>query len=145
MGCPRCGYSGYRQQKGAGFKSVVGRAIAREMGKRVARSYMGRRMGLTQQGSGIFSTLGGVAKSALTSDLAKGIYADAGRAIMKKMMPAAKRRPRKKRPKRTKDLQRGGILPALAIAAPLIAKTVGLGALSGGAGFGVSELLKAIT
>ena len=103
-------------------------------------------MGLTQQGSGIMSTLGGAAKSALTSDLAKGIYADAGRAIMKKLMPAPKRRPpRRKRPRRTKDLQRGGILPALAIAAPLIAKTVGLGALSGGAGFGVNELLKAVT
>ena len=144
MPCPRCGYGGY-VQRGSGFKSAMGRAIAREMGKRMVRSYMGRQMGLRQRGSGVFSEVGGLAKRALTSDLAKVIYADAGRAIMGKLMPKAKPKPRRKRKRRTKDLQRGGILPALAIAAPLIAKTVGLGALSGGAGFGVSELLKAIT
>lgn len=41
------------------------------------------------------------------------------------------------------------VLPAipalLAVAGPTLLKTIGLGALSGGAGFGVSALLKKIT
>ena len=37
------------------------------------------------------------------------------------------------------------IAPMLMAAAPTLLKTIGLGALSGGAGFGISSLLKKIT
>lgn len=48
---------------------------------------------------------------------------------------------KKKEKRKRRPSQRRGILPALAVAAPLIAKTIRLGGLEGDSSFGVGKLL----
>lgn len=48
---------------------------------------------------------------------------------------------KKKEKRKRRPSQRRGILPALAVAAPLIAKTIRLGGLEGASSFGVGKLL----
>ena len=108
-------------------------------------------LGGNQRGAGL---VGSLAKRALTSDLARDAAASLGRVLMQKIFGDKKKKrrqpnlalpapPRKRKKKRRTAHQQGGLLP-LAAALPLAAlaaKTVGLGALGGAAGFGAQKLL----
>lgn len=165
--CPTCLRPLRSIQSGRGasssFGTLVKRAMAREVGKRMAgmalklQNVGASRRTQTQQGSGI---LGSIVRSKPVKAVGKAaVEALAGRAIQALSSPNVKRTP-KRTPKRRRvsasettrkrrkgsrtSKQTGSGLPLVALlaaAAPLIGKTVGLGTLGAVANHGVQKLL----
>ena len=161
--CPTCLRPLRSIQSGRGasssFGTLVKRAMAREVGKRMAgmalklQNVGASRRTQTQQGSGI---LGSIVRSKPVKAVGKAaVEALAGRAIQALSSPNVKRTPKRRRVsasettrKRRKgsrtSKQTGSGLPLVALlaaAAPLIGKTVGLGTLGAVANHGVQKLL----
>lgn len=152
--CPLCKRS--LSQRGSGFtssmKEIAKRAMAREIGRRMAAATTRiQRYGAGQKGrGGLTNAAMNVLKTVATSAPVRAAGSAAIGALTKRSLRAINP-PRKtkktstgKKRRRRPPSQLGGILPilpALVAAAPLIAKTVGLGALSGAAGFGMKKAL----
>lgn len=140
---------------GSRLAGTVKRAMARELGKKLASSSLYFQTYGTQRGRGAgLNMLGSLAKRALTSDVAKEAASAGVGALLTKMLGTGKKNTRSRKRKRIRrtnqkaiaipsstNTQEGGILPALALAGPLIAKTVGLGALGAASNFGIGKLL----
>lgn len=112
-----------------------------------------------QRGAGLGTAVASLAKRVLTSDLARDAASALGAMAMRRVFGEKKQTrrrqrktgaatlalappPRQKRRRRKVPSQQGGILPLAAIPlAALAAKTIGLGALGGAAGFGAQKLL----
>ena len=110
-----------------------------------------------QRGAGLGSAVASLAKRALTSDLAKDAASALGAMAMRRVFGEKKQTRRRKRranagaatlaiapprQRKRRRKQRGGLLPLAALPlAALAAKTIGLGALGGAAGFGAQKLL----